>query len=255
MLEGVFVKGNLAITVNKEKLSFIHWDISVFGVTGLPWGNLYPSENFGHFVLTEITLETPEKLVIKTPAQILREFTGQQSTMAIKFHLEPKEHLKLSNYIKSHGHPPSDYSRKYPRIPSTYVIQTFPLHAIAQLIKDGYGSKTEPSVIFNVENLSPNGILISTESSIASEIQTGQSLQITIDPRGWFPFQVHVRGVVCRIMEDVHNETKNISRRFGIKFVKLDEINQAAFLSLLNTILEELKQKNPSTPSSSSKTP
>src|SRR5690348_4360507 len=105
MLEGVFVKGDLEVTIEGQiNLSFKQCFLSLFGATGLPWGNLKPSEVFGSYALTEIQLiNSTENLKIKTTSQILKESTAHSSNMVLKFALGPSELALLTNYIQKHG--------------------------------------------------------------------------------------------------------------------------------------------------------
>ena len=100
------------------------------------------------------------------------------------------------------------------------------------------------NMIFDVANLSPSGILLSSENSMASKIQPGQRVKMIIEPRGYFPIQIHMEGLVCRISEDMAVESGNVVRSFGIKFLRVNEADRIAFLELLKDILERMKEQN-----------
>lgn len=230
----MFLKGNLRIQVGDQSLHYIHQKITSFGVTGLPWGTLDPVEHFGRAVMVGINIEHPVKWSLQAPAQIIRETTVHSSQMVIKFHLSPEELKTLNGLIEKHGGYPTEYIRKYPRIPSSQFIQTFPLYALVT-------THQNTTITYNVENLSPNGILISTENRISLENNPGERLILTLDPRGWFPHQIRAEGLICRIMDDLAPGTGNTHRRLGVKFTKMHENDKASFLSLLKNILEDLQ--------------
>lgn len=235
MLKSVFVKGNLVLRIDQLELNYLQKNISVFGVTGLPWTPLNPGEHFGRTAYVDIKIETPEKIQMRTPAQILMESTIHAKNLALKFYLSSDQKDKLETFVEKHGYYPTEYIRKYPRIPSNHMIQTYPLRALVSF------EKRKEVIIFDVENLSPNGILISTENQIAMNIRPGDRIDMKLDPRGWFPFQIHLQGLVCRIVDDIQLESGNVNRRLGIKFMQIQEVDRKAFITLLRDILEQIK--------------
>ena len=238
----LFTKGHLRLTLNDHVLEFLYQLISIYGVSGLP-ANPLTKPFFGQKVF--LTLEVPSAkppLIFKTQAKVLREQTITSEHMSLKFELDANQKAQLLGHISKKGFYPTAYVRKYPRIPSSSVIQTFPLRAIIKPL-----DQTRPigpkQLIMDVINLSPNGILLSTDSQIALDLAPGQRLGLELEPRGWFPVSVHVEGLICRVTDDLMSETGNLSRQFGIKFTKVDAINRAAFLDLLKDILEQIQGK------------
>ena len=237
----MFIKGHLAFSVDGQDLEFIHQNISVFGVAGLPWGPLNPRDHFGKEVTASIRVTSPEPLSVLTQAFVMRESTGVGEHMGLKFRFEREAKAKLQKLIDKHGFYPTEYLRKYPRIPANSAIQTFPLRALANIEGDPtLGSESFP-VIFDICNLSPNGILLNTENQAATTIQPGQRLNLTLDPRGWFPMPIRVQGMVCRVADELNPQTGNMVRYLGIKFTKVDDVNRTAFLDLLKDILSRIK--------------
>lgn len=243
MLLPVFVKGHLAFSVDKQDLEFIHQNISVYGVAGLPWGPLNPRDHFGKEVAVSIRIASPESLNIHTRAVIMRENTSVGEHMGIKLRLEDEPRSKLAGLIQRHGFYPTEYLRKYPRIPADATIQTFPLRALVTPENPEAGTPAE-AVIFDIANLSPNGILLYTENQTALSIVPGHRLNIMLDPRGWFPMSIRVQGLVCRVVDEPSPKSGNLIRYLGVKFTRVDDINRTAFLDLLKDILGRVKTQD-----------
>ena len=96
-------------------------------------------------------------------------------------------------------------------------------------------------MVLEIENISPNGLLLKSESNLTSTIEPGERLNLLIDPRGWFPLQVKAQGIICRITEELNTETKNIIRLFGVKITHIDTTNKLTYLELLKDILKKLR--------------
>jgi hypothetical protein len=243
----VFVKGHVGFTINGQSFEFVHQNISVFGVTGLPWGPLDPREFFGKAVTA--TVRIPHQpthdlpVAIRTRAYIMREQTLYAQHMGLRFQFDAEQEASLDAHINKHGFYPTEYVRKYPRIPSSQMIQTFPLRVLVAPERKVALPVEEFPLVFDVSNLSPNGLLIHTENQIALDIMPGQRLELVLEPRGRFPMQVAVQGLVCRITDEIHPQSGNLIRYLGVKFTRVDEINKTAFLDLLKDILERIKKR------------
>jgi len=240
MLEPVFVKGDVEFELpqHPDILSFQRKNISLFGVTSLDWGDLDPQTFFGLDCVARVKTVSPTSIQFETRARIIREFAIGSAQMGLRFILGAENREALSHQIRVHGFHPTDHVRKYPRIPSMSSIRTFPLRALVRLdekISDG------SEMIFEVGNLSPNGMLLSSENSLSLALEPGSRIHIQLEPRGPFPAQILVHGLVCRITDSIVPDTGNMIRYFGIKFTKVDDLNRAAFLDLLKDILERLR--------------
>lgn len=243
MMPPVFVKGHLTFSIEGHNLEFTNQNISVFGCMGLKWEPLNSREHFGKTVQVTITCPNADPLMIKTEAHIIREFTTQSEYMGLRFHLSDENREKLKAQVTKYGTYPTEYIRKHPRIPSSSLIQTFPLRVIGtpDSWRQLYANETIIPLVFDVGNLSPNGILMSTENQMSKSVVVGEYIDMVLEPRGWFPTPVKVRGVICRITDDLNPQNGNFTRSLGIKFVKVDEVNRTAFLDLLKDILERFK--------------
>lgn len=240
----IFVKGELSFELDGGHYAFPSLNLSAFGVTGLDAPTLNPKEHFGRVVQAHVRVLTPELFTFQTTAHLIREFTDVSERVGIRFELDSEIKNTLIELIEKHGFLPTEYIRKYPRIPSTGAIQTFPLRAqVMPLAKGSHKGLYEFPIIFDVENLSPNGVLLRTENQMALSVLPKDHLDIVLEPRGWFPMQVRVVGVVCRVYDEVHAGNLNLSRYLGVKFSQMDDINRAAFLDLLRDILGRLKER------------
>lgn len=253
MMLPVFVKGHLTFSVDGQDFEFIHRNLSVFGVAGLPWGPLNSRDHFGREVTVSLRVTSPEPLQLLTKARIMRESTTVGEHMGLKFYFDKGQEdarSKLQSLIDRHGFYPTEYLRKYPRIPANAAIQTFPLRALAFVAPPGSEGMPDAArqavpLILDIANLSPNGILLHTENQSALVIQPGDRLDITLDPRGWFPMPIRVQGLVCRVTDELNPTTGNLLRYLGIKFARVDDVNRTAFLDLLKDILDRMKTSAP----------
>jgi hypothetical protein len=250
MMLPVFIKGHLAFKIDRRELEFIHQNISVFGVAGLPWGQLDPRDHFGRETSVSIRITQPEALAIQGRARIMRESTAVGEHMGLRFELEPDARAKLSALIAKHGFYPTEYLRKYPRIPASSAIQTFPLRAVVYGGDDGalaersaVFAKSADPLVFDVANLSPNGVLLHTENQSALLIQPGDRLRVLLEPRGWFPMPIRAQGMVCRVSDEMGSSSGNLIRYLGVKFTQLDDVNRTAFMDLLKDILGKIKDR------------
>jgi hypothetical protein len=240
MLQPVFVKANVRFELEGRRLDFLQQNVSEGGVSGLPWGDLKATEHFGAKVRCDV--ELPGAQGFTTPAHIVREYTTTTETMGLKFDMQPAQLKSVTELIRSHGHTPTDIIRKYPRIPSNTIIQTYPTHALVTPVSSTTLVLNEQSLVFDIINLSPNGALLSTENQMALMMQPGEKIDVTLQPRGWFPTQVKMQAQICRVVDDIDQQSGNLVRSLGVRFGKMDELNKTAFLDLLKDILEQLKE-------------
>ena len=230
----MFINANLELRIGIHNLKFSNRSVSIYGASGLSWYPLSPTEHFGKIGTVIITLNRPEKSQLAVQCQIQRETTVHATFMNLKFHLTPHQDADLRLFVKKYGRESTEQIRKYTRIPSSKLITTFPLHAMVDRPK-------HDTLIFTVENISPNGILISTLNPQAMDIIPGDLLQITLEPRGWFPVPVRMEGMVCRLFDDLDPESGRISHRVGVKFTRITKPDKEAFIMLLKDILGQLK--------------
>lgn len=239
----MFLKGHLYFTVDQHALEFIHQPISPWGVGGLPWSPLDPELYNGKIVTLTLKIPSLGPKNIITPAMILRERTATTDSMCIKFMLDTHHLSLLRSEIQKYGSIPSNYARKYPRIPLNDWISTFPKTV---RIKSTFFSGTVPDgqLDFQVLNLSPNGALVSSSHAAARFLKPGTRVELSFPPYGHFPATVEVGGMVRRTMDEFSSEPGNstIIRHLGIQFTRISEVDKAVFLELLKEILTQIKK-------------
>lgn len=242
----VYIKGHLSFSVEGKNFDYRHQNISVYGIPGLPWTHLSSQEHFGKYIDAQIEALAPTPAHFSTRAHIMREFTLHAEYMGLRLSLEREQRGKLSEIISKHGFYPTDYIRKYPRLPSTQLIQTFPQRALVNVEPSQHLPIAPPPypLVFDVVNLSPNGVLLSTENQLALSIIPSQRLEVVFQPRGWFPIQIRVHGLVCRVADELGmNPPFNLTRYLGIKFTRVDPADRSAFVDLLKDILERIRDQ------------
>jgi hypothetical protein len=236
----IFVKGTVRFELDNRKFEFRERNISQFGVNGLPWGELKATEHFGAKVRCDV--EVNQSPAFSAGARIVREYTPTSESMGIRFDLPPAQQKTILDLIATRGYTPPEILRTYPRIPSNTIIQTYPTHAVVIPESSATLVLNEQTLVFDVVNLSPSGALLSTENQMALMMQPGERVLLTLQPRGWFPTQVRMEGQICRVVDDIHEDSGNLVRFLGVRFGKMDDLNKTAFLDLLKDILEQLKQ-------------
>ena len=213
----IFVKGNLEFTLHNELVQLKNINISLFGVTSLPWNNLSPESDFGKKVIVNLRIALPQPIHMVADAILMKENTRKTELMTIKFDLTKANRDKLAQLIEKHGFFPPENLRKYPRIPSSEDIQTFPLRVVGNPVNKKLSIDEEDfPIVFSVEDMSLGGILISTENPYALSITAGSYIQLFIEPRGDFSIPISLQGQVCRLMDEIHPRTGNLVRYFGL---------------------------------------
>ncbi len=238
----MFIKAHLSFTHGTHSLEFVHQYVSSTGATGLSWAPLSPAEHFGKEVEVAIRTATPEPISVRVKGTLVRELSLHSTAMGIHFDPRSPGIDELRKQVQNHGILPTEYLRKYPRLPATASIQTFPLLALVTPLQTDDGSPGQ-TISFHVSNLSPNGIMLSTENHRALNYNPGDRIEILLEPRGWFPMNIQMQGLVCRITDEKTFSSGNLMRHLGIKFTAMEETHKNAFLDLLRDILTRYKQQ------------
>jgi hypothetical protein len=254
MIKAIFVRGDISFEVDGHPIKFEQLHLSPWGVSGLPWNStgrggldgavLSPTDHFGRAVdISFFSRHGNEEIRFRAPGLIVREFTAVSEAMGIRFNLAPEDRRALSAYIQKFGYIPTDYLRKYPRIPSSQLIQTFPIRARVMPSSLGPEFPPEAPIVFDVCNLSPAGVLLSTENQLSLMIRAGERLAMVLEPRGLFTTPIEFQGLVCRLTDDLEPLSGNLTRYLGVKIARMTETNRTAFLELLSDILERLRKR------------
>lgn len=249
MLPNLFIKGHLRIQVDNRVVEHIHQSVSLFGVSGLPWGTLEPSTHFGK--IAQITLRIPqatrtEDETFQLTALILSEQTTRSKYLVLRFELTPEQKSRLRALIDRFGHFPEEFIRKYPRIPMDEALRVYPTRALITrpTKNESLQAAEESTIVTDVRNLSPSGVLLSTENPNASSLSPGMHLLINFEPRGWFREPLKVSGQLCRIMDEITPKTRQSIRYLGVKFTHLNAENKQMLQERLKDILLQLKSMN-----------
>ena len=243
----VFIKGHLSFVQQGQRFEFVHQNISTYGVSGLPWGPLDKDASFGKRVEVDVRVTGDPLLAFRTQALITRERSQGAEQMGLRFVLVREIEVRLEQRINEKGFSPTDYVRKYPRIPSNEMIQTFPLRALLRpLAKTATNKVTANSILIaDVVNLSPNGALMRSQSQASMSILPGERFMITLEPRGWFPHQIEVQALACRVAEEIDPVSGNLTRLFGLKFTRVEGNHSQLYIDLLKDILIRMKAPGP----------
>ena len=241
MRRPIFIKGHLSFSLDKHQLEFIHQNISLYGVTGLQWAPLSPLHHFGHQVTAHIRIPQSYIAPMQAEAILLRERTTRSDHMVVKFLLNDTQKQEMTGLIQQFGFIPAKVTRKYPRIPVDDTVESFPLKVYGRLSSPMVAADKTPSYDFEVRDLSPEGILLSTFSPRASQIRPADRLDLVIESRGDFKKPVLAQGKICRITEKIVPGQQGLERFFGVQFMSIDPGSRDTFLSVLKSILEKIR--------------
>lgn len=232
----MFIKANFSFTYEGKSYNFINQHISVYGVAGLKWGLFDARTVVGEQTALNIELLGGNKERIQTYGIFSAERTEDSVFLGIKFILEPKQKKILEDSIKLWGTVPTTHVRKYPRIPADSVISTMPQQCII--------SNKDDIITTAVANISPSGILLSSENPKIALIEPGTRLRGQLEPRGDFYMAINFEGTVKRVIEERTDSKKNTLRYLGIQFNYFDVGHKEAFVALLQDVLVRVKIYN-----------
>jgi hypothetical protein len=232
----MFIKSNFlfALKGGDREYSFLNQGVSIYGISGLRWTAFDPADHVGDEVTATMDVLAREKFRFSTLARLTAETTADSSYLGMKFYLSDFEKTRLAAAIQKEGYYPTDYVRKYPRIPARGVIASMPLRAIVN-------SDANDLVAFDIANMSPSGVLFCTENPKAALFPPGMRLRVQIDPRGERFSAFKFEGLVCRVSMEKNPETKNISRYLGIRFLRIPDNERQHFLEILRAVLDNIQ--------------
>ncbi|MBI3557320.1 MAG: PilZ domain-containing protein [Deltaproteobacteria bacterium] len=231
----IFIRSNVRFTLFGHEYVFPAEGVSLFGISSLRSPNFDPTDMVGEQVRIEVDVLSKEPFAFATNAWLTAEATVDNVYLGMKFNLGEKIRSKLVQAIQLEGYYPTNYIRKYPRIPAKDVIPTMPLRAIVSTIDDEL-------LAFDIANMSPNGILLHTENPKAAFLVPSVRVQAQVEPRGSTMAPFDFEGIVCRMMMDMNPVTRNIKRYLGIKFTRIPEEQKQNFLEILKAVLESIQQ-------------
>lgn len=239
-----FVRGNITVRIDGMTAEYPKTLISASGVYGLRWPPLVPAKHYGKVAKVKVDMSIDGKpFTFEVPASITRELTMRSERMGLKF-LYPNEaaNEKVLDFILQHGHTPTEYNRKYPRIPSKLFMDSFNLKASA--LAEATGLNHDPKrIAYRIGNLSPDGLLLQTNSENARHIRPGDilDLAITQDSRTAPDIDIRAKVKVFRFSQEVQSPSNEEVWQLGSQFSKIDEKNKAAYFRLLEHVLRKIQ--------------
>lgn len=232
-LPGVFIKANIRFKLFDREYTFTGQPISSFGISGLRWTAFDPVEQVGQNVVVRCELLNQDRFKFITTGTVIAESTTEAQYLGIRIHPAAADAKKLAAIIAEEGYYPTEYVRKYPRIPATGRLKDMPLRCLMQ-------AEGEDLIVFDLVNLSPNGILLHTENPNAGFLVAGNRIQARAEPRGTLFQAFSFEGVICRVMQERNAESGNVDYYLGIRFTRLAESDKENFLEVLRAVLQEI---------------
>jgi hypothetical protein len=240
-LQPVFITGSVKFEIDGHTLQFSGRKISLYGVSGLRWKPLIPEKHFGREVMVLVQIAAREQVAFRTAATLTREESTNARFMGLKFDLGPAQTIKLRKTIADFGQPPTDYMRRHPRIPSEDWIHSFPVRAHATRIR-GPNFQLPFSLVLDVLNLSPSGMLLETQNRRAQETQPGHKMTVTIEPRGEFTETVTTQVQVFRTADACDPKSRNITRQLGVNFMSMERYHRVRYNEWIKDILAQIQK-------------
>lgn len=234
-LPPIFVKANLKFSMLGRDYSFPNEGVSVFGATGLRTPAFNPVDLVGTAVPTIVEILATKTFAFHTTASMTAEITVDNTYLGLKFSLPDDVKRRVSELVRTEGYYPTNYVRKYPRIPARDVIPSMPLRAIAQ-------NATDDLIAFDIANMSPGGILLHTENPKASLLVPSMRFEGQVEPRGSSEASFQFDGLVCRMMIEMNPTTRNTRRYLGVRFTRIPDEQRPQFLEILKMVLINIQQ-------------
>ncbi|MEW6056183.1 MAG: PilZ domain-containing protein [Bdellovibrionota bacterium] len=230
----IFIRSNFTFNALNRDFSYLNHGVSRYGISALHWEYFDPTDHVGENTSVTVDVLSSDRFSFTTPAQFTAEITQEAVYLGMRFKLNEAENTRLTEAILREGYCPTNYLRKYPRIPAWSTVPSMPLRTIVDT-SDGL-------IVFDIANISPNGILLYTENPKASFFYPTKQIIGQIEPRGDSFDSFDFEGVVCRVMLEKNPETNNTIRYLGIRFLNIPGHNQEKFLEILRSILDKIQK-------------
>jgi hypothetical protein len=186
---------------------------------------------------------------LTVPARIVLERTLGESSYGIAFDWTGHDLLRqaLVRALAERGFAPAPNRRKHERTIADAGNPVFPLAARIRVsdgsVLDAEATAEPATWLSRIKNLSPAGILLSSDDPGAAPIKPGDGLHVIIQPRDTQGFTIEAIGNVRRVLEHVEPTAlgERIVRSFGLRFEWIDEDQRTIYLSLLKCIGADLE--------------
>lgn len=235
-LPPIFVRSNLTFEHQGKIYSYSNQGCSLYGFSSLQAQAFDPTDHVGEMVKLTVDVLHTDSFQFSTSASITSEVTTDTTYLGLKFYLGDVVRNRLAQAIKNGGYYPTDYVRKYPRIPAKEYIASMPLRAIVS------GELSE-YIVFDVANMSPNGLLLNTENPKALLLIPGMRINGQVEPRGGTSDPFDFQGLVCRMLMDKNPKTDNLRRFLGIKITFIPPEQRQTFLEILKSVLNNIQSE------------
>jgi hypothetical protein len=244
---------DLRLTLGSHQVDLSQVDVSASGIARLPLpesrpsplGELTPGQKGEARVVLAGPAGTPgNPTVVTVHGRVTRERTLSESChgFAFDWHDHEATRLVLSKALTDWGYALEPNRRKHERIRALPSNPVVPTTAHLNLSRGSAFENVQPGDptlwTARIHNLSPGGLLLSTESAEAARIKPGDGLDIIIPPRDPQGFTIEVLGGVRRVLEHVEriNGSDQLVWSLGVRFEWLDEDQRSLYLSLLKCI-------------------
>lgn len=239
-----FVRGTVVVREGKTIGEYPKVLVSATGVFGLKWPPFVPAHHFGKLVTVKVQLQVGHSISsFETSASVAREITMRAERMGLRFLFPNKEALaRVSAFINQHGHLPGEYTRKYPRIPSSQFMEEFKLKAAGTALETPL-NPTPKKIVYRINNLSPDGLMISTGSENARFVRPGDLIDLRLqgETKGSAASEIGVKCRVYRCLQEVNPLTHEENWSFGVQFFRMEERQKQAYFKVLEKILQTIK--------------
>lgn len=230
----IFIRANFTFELIDRDYNFLNHAVSVFGISGLRWPHFDPTGFVGQQVKVTVDVLAQQRFRFTTDALITAELTTDAVYLGARFYPGDGDKRRLAEAISREGFYPTNYLRKFPRIPAWPTISNVPLRTVVK-------AEFDELVVFDIANISPNGILLLSENPKAAEYYAGSRLHAQVEPRGepFKPFTFD--GQVCRVLMDKNPSSGNINRYLGIRMLRIPDDEKTNFLEILQAVLHKMK--------------
>lgn len=227
-----FIKADVQFPLGDKVYALKGVDLSAGGIYGVSIPEIDPIKYVGDTIVIRAEVKCAVPFEMSFSATVAAVISTDSSFLEFKYVLDDEAHKKVSAIIAKEGFEPTRHTRKYPRIPANGKLPSMPAHAIVQT--------AQGLVVFNVANMSPNGILLSSESPRAAMIMPGNIIDVQVEARGNLFNSFEFRGMVRRLEIYRHPDSQNIVYAIGVRFDSFPENNKAEFLEVLKTVVQDL---------------
>lgn len=228
----LFILANIKFSLGGKEYALEGVELSLGGVYGLSIQGFDTLKHIGELVSLRADVLTPQPFDVEIMATVATVIGIDSSTVEFKF--EPgQDVIRVREAIENHGYEPQKHARKYPRIPLANNLPNMPSHAIIQV--------GDELIVFNVANMSPQGMQFWTESPRASAIMPAAKISVQVEARGAQFNSFEFQGEVRRIEIYRRYETKNIVYAIGVQLESfLEDDDKSEFLQVLRTVVNDL---------------